>query len=982
MKDIEQLISPLIQNQFPEFYQEEGPRFIDFVKQYYKWMEQHNQAVGASRTLFSTRDIDKTSDEFIVHFKQKYFPGVPYSAAGDTRLLTKHALDLYHVKGTERGIEFVIQGLFNKEVSVYYPGDDIFKTSHGTWVKPTYLELSITDRTKKFVGKEIVGNTTGAKAFLEGLVRRRVGSKFIEIAYLSNLRGNFATGEYITESYDTVLEDAPIVVGSMTSLTVAMGGAENKVGDIFDVVSSNGKQGKARVTSVSNETGKVSFLFANSFVDGGWGFTTDAQVIVSSKVLIAANVGSASVPVYKTNANSSITDYAKFELVKQYLANVAFDTASPSSNSFAVGDVIENYYANGLVAANAVVVSVGTSTPTAGYLVVSPRYGNVASVDTTFSKKGNTVTAVITGYYDRTVTGNVVGTNTTAIGVHAITGGAFIVTPHANLVGYVSGTTSQIANVSTGVGAGFEVGYITDTESVYLTPDFLHSNNTQDVVYIGYQPVRASFNANTGVNTTTDVITTTTAHGFANGDYVRYDVSTGNTAILGLLNGGYYYVANTTSTTLKLSQTNGGAALNITASVTSETGHKLTSIYGGSVLGSINLNGNNSGAALQYGTPQSLNGGATAYGGFGFPKFPACNMDSVLLDCLRFDQTTIGSIASLNAFNPGSDYNFDPFVEIYEPAVAAYAYRDLIIGVSGTTGSFVVGEQIQQTANSPGIQLTFTAFSGTTANGTASTGVVQTERVYQKYANGSVRAYGFVVEGGSTTAKLSNVSGTFVLTSNSSTKMYSQTSNATANITATGAITIATSARGFVKQGSNSTVLFIKRINLENTFKAGEAIVGRTSGATATVTTSDQDTTTRFIGLNANVTANVQTANGVTTSLDVMDSGFGYIDREIVTLTRADSDYVVTAVVSLGKQGVGEGFFSTTRGFLDADKKLQDNDYYQEYSYEVQTKVPFDLYIDVLKQVTHVAGTKAFGSVQSLSLANTEMTVINSIEIS
>lgn len=973
MKDIEQLISPLIQNQFPDFYREEGPRFIDFVKQYYVWMEQQNQAIGASRSLFSTRDIDKTADEFLIHFKQKYFPGVPFAGAGDTRMLTKHALDLYHVKGTQRGVEFIIQGLFNEEATVYYPGDDIFKTSHGTWVKPTYLELSVAERTKQFVGKEIIGNTSGAKAFLEGLVRRRIGSKFVEVAYLSNLRGDFVTGEYITESFNTVLEGAPLVRGSMTTLTVTVGGADNQVGDIFDVVSSNGKQGKARVTSVSNETGKVNFLFANSFVDGGWGFTTNAQVLISSKVLVTEN---------KTNANTQITDFQKFELVKQYLANVAYDTASPDNTGFTVGDVIENYYANGMVCANAVIVSAGTSSSTTGYLVVSPRYGNVASFDTTFSKKGNTTTAVITGYYDRTVTGNVVGTNTTAVGVHSITGGAFVITPHANLVGYVSGTTATIANVSTGTGANFEIGYITDTESVYLTPDFLGSNNTQDIKYIGYQTTRAYFNANTGVNGTTDVITTTAAHGFSNGEYVRYDVSTGNTAIIGLLDGGLYYISNTTSTTFKLSQTNGGTALNLTAGIVSETGHRLSSIYGGTVLTSINLNGNNSGAALQYGTSQALSDGSTAYGGFGFPKFPGSNMDSILLDCLRFEQTTIGSIASLTAFNPGNDYNFDPFVEVYEPSVAAYNHRDIVLGITSVDGAFTVGEQIQQSYSNPGVQLTFGGFVGTTANGMSSTAPVQTERVYQKYANGSVRAYGFVVEGGSTTVKLANVSGTFVLTSNNSTKMFTQTSNATANISATGAITIATSARGFVKDGSNSTVLFIKRINLENTFKGGETIIGRTSGANAVLSTVDIDPATERIGINANVTANVQTANGVATTLDVQDSGFGYIERETVTLSSANSNFVLTAVVSLGKQGVGEGFFSTTRGFLDSDKRLQDNNYYQEYSYEVQTKVPFDLYFDILKQVTHVAGTKAFGSVQALSIANTEMTVINSIEIS
>jgi hypothetical protein len=61
MIDIEKIVSPLIEEQFPEFYQENGASFIDFVKQYYVWMESQNQALNASRSLLVYLDIDKTT---------------------------------------------------------------------------------------------------------------------------------------------------------------------------------------------------------------------------------------------------------------------------------------------------------------------------------------------------------------------------------------------------------------------------------------------------------------------------------------------------------------------------------------------------------------------------------------------------------------------------------------------------------------------------------------------------------------------------------------------------------------------------------------------------------------------------------------------------------------------------------------------------------------------------------------------------------
>jgi len=89
----------------------------------------------------------------------------------------------------------------------------------------------------------------------------------------------------------------------------------------------------------------------------------------------------------------------------------------------------------------------------------------------------------------------------------------------------------------------------------------------------------AKFNANSSVNSTADsIFLGWTNQNFANGDYVYYTVSTGNTAVSGLTGNSYYYIVGANTTAVKLSTTSGGAAINITASATSENGHFLTTI--------------------------------------------------------------------------------------------------------------------------------------------------------------------------------------------------------------------------------------------------------------------------------------------------------------------------------------------------------------------------------------------------------------------
>ena len=47
--------------------------------------------------------------------------------------------------------------------------------------------------------------------------------------------------------------------------------------------------------------------------------------------------------------------------------------------------------------------------------------------------------------------------------------------------------------------------------------------------------------------------------------------------------------------------------------------------------------------------------------------------------------------------------------------------------------------------------------------------------------------------------------------------------------------------------------------------------------------------------------------------------------------------------------------------YYSSGKRIQDSSYYQEYSYEIQSKIDINVYEQSLKEITHVAGTKVFG---------------------
>jgi hypothetical protein len=298
---IEKLISPFISQQFPDFYKDQGPNFIAFVRAYYEWIEQSNNAIGHSRSLLEYNDIDTTIEQFIANFKYQYIQSLPDSAVVDKRLLLKHILDLYRAKGTPRAVELLFRVVFNEDIELYIPNEYIFKPSDNTWKVPRYLEVGSHPNINRLVSTQIqnVGNTSFG--IVENVSSRIVNGRTINVLEISSIRGEFVRGDRIYQTYgtDVTFEESLRVQGSLTAIAITQGGIDFKVGDILDVVGS-GVEARARVAAISDRfSGSLSFTIA----DGGSGYTTNAIVTVATtlNLNVLGLIGS-------INTNDIVTD--------------------------------------------------------------------------------------------------------------------------------------------------------------------------------------------------------------------------------------------------------------------------------------------------------------------------------------------------------------------------------------------------------------------------------------------------------------------------------------------------------------------------------------------------------------------------------------------------------------------------------------------------------------------------------------------------
>ncbi|CAB4162794.1 hypothetical protein UFOVP787_118 [uncultured Caudovirales phage] len=300
---VEKYVSIFVESQFPQFYQEEGPNFILFMKAYYEWMEQQGNPIHEARSLFDYRDIDNTLDSFLEHFQTKYLYGIPFNVIVNKRLLLKHILDVYRSKGSIQCYKLLFKLIYNEDVEVYLPGQDILRPSDGTWVQPKYIEVTNSDLLSNYVGKEVIGFNSQTTAVVENFIRENFNRDIISTVYISNILprgGTFELGEKIVLKDDIsnneIISSAPTVLGSLNSLKIINGGQNFKVGDVIkivdkDVITGNvkafGVNGLVRVSSVGKSIGSIEF----DIISGGFGYTSNSQLFVYNGVGDTTGVG-------------------------------------------------------------------------------------------------------------------------------------------------------------------------------------------------------------------------------------------------------------------------------------------------------------------------------------------------------------------------------------------------------------------------------------------------------------------------------------------------------------------------------------------------------------------------------------------------------------------------------------------------------------------------------------------------------------------
>lgn len=949
---MDKFISPLITAQFPNFYRTEGPNFIAFIKAYYEWMEQEGNVLNSSRSLLDYMDIDKTEQQFIKHFKDTYIHSLSEAIISDKQLLVKHILDLYRTKGTQRAYELLFRLLFNESIELYIPNNFLFKPSDATWSVPRYIEVTGNPYLQNLIGTQITNSSQSASAIVENIYQKIENNKVVNVIYLSSVTGRFKYGEQIlsTSVPEITLSNAPIVTGSLTAVAIESGGYDYSTGDILDVMGS-GSGGKARVISTVDENGKVVF----DLVNGGQGYSMNAVVTVAvTKDIFFNNVYNKF--NYGEGAFINIDDNGNYYYVNggNSSSNASASALFTDNNlSFNIGDNLLdiNTGANGTVTSvdNGVIQIINFSenlnfnvgdTITNGnniisYIDLSTNYtafqGSTFTHDNAIAPDGTLTAGTLTvanepnsGLFTTTFPTNIGTLYTYEISAKYVSGG------NIYQFGSDSNDATILFNIQTGEISLFSVFFDGNPNDNYQGGS----------AYVAYAEAIALGNG------WFRLVVSYVSQSNTSGVILYNNSDAGN--IVGTLLLADLQVSSSPNPPVlaKVVGSSGGGGAGATFNVGGLTNQQVYYLNTDYIS---NVSSNSMGINLDIGSSSNtyvvtFNANTGVFSGAGNTIYSSTN--SVTLDCSTITTSNVVVGESLSNTSLGISglyvYRSEPNLVWVAGPDSALTNANLVSGkilISNTTASKIQLINVFAKENIVGNGI-ITSISG---SGPYSVGV--------SFPSGTVNGY-FISTG---TLKDSNTGHTANIVSVTRTDNwgYFTTSNYQ-NLDL-----IIGQTLNYVSL-STGTITYLSGIN-PGTGYSSNPYVSVIEPQIAALNLSDG--VGGIIGFDAVVSGQALSANGIVSSVEIIDSGFGYVPGETVSLRSENllnqtSPYGTT-VIDL--DGHGTGYWSDNKSFVSDGNYLQDNYFYQQFSYQIVAERMISTYESLVRDLIHPSGIALFG---------------------
>ncbi|NBV27580.1 hypothetical protein EBS02_00960 [bacterium] len=236
-----------------------------------------DNVVRKTGQLLNYRDATKTVDKYVGFLKDELYSTLPKDIEANKRLVARKYRDFLQNKGNEESYKFLFRTVYDEDIELKYPGEDILRVSDGNFEKTQIIRAVVEDETTifDFLNQTITGQTSEALGNVVDIKLIYVGSTRVAEITLKLVSGTFDAGERI-EIVDTETTNTAIY-GMVTGFTINDGGSGYQVGDTVTITSNTGSEALAEVSSI-----KSSPITAITVNTPGYGYRLNTNAVVTN----------------------------------------------------------------------------------------------------------------------------------------------------------------------------------------------------------------------------------------------------------------------------------------------------------------------------------------------------------------------------------------------------------------------------------------------------------------------------------------------------------------------------------------------------------------------------------------------------------------------------------------------------------------------------------------------------------------------------
>lgn len=248
----------------PSFVVEDHPKFVEFLKAYYRWNASQGPA-AALNYMKLNNDVDFVLDSMLDGFANLFAYNIPKEMKTDYRFFIKFLREFYDMKGSEESYRILYRALFNEDVLVYFPKRNLLIPSDAVWATEKTFRVRYTGDGYALRGKTLKGGISGFRCMVSDVVKVR-GHWMV---YFQNASGEFKPDELL----EVVGTDERMTVVPMYSIVNIVSKPQWHDNDVIKVDDD---------LIINVDKINYGYITAITIVDGGEGFKLGDKLTTES----------------------------------------------------------------------------------------------------------------------------------------------------------------------------------------------------------------------------------------------------------------------------------------------------------------------------------------------------------------------------------------------------------------------------------------------------------------------------------------------------------------------------------------------------------------------------------------------------------------------------------------------------------------------------------------------------------------------------